>query len=88
MPIFRAALPVLTDQVMDCLKTAIFALIIPLRILLFTLHNFLTKRDYTYSIDDICDVGLAGCILLWVYNFFAYQSEPIRNTEFEDIINS
>ena len=53
-------------------QTTLVASIIPLRILLFTLHNYLTKRDYSYSIDDLCDLGLATCICVWVYYYFLY----------------
>lgn len=39
----------------------------PCRIILFTVHNNLTKRDYTYSIDDLCDLGIATCVAVWIY---------------------
>ena len=53
------------------------AVIIPMRTLLFTLHNRLTKRDYSYSIDDFCDLGLAACIFVWVYVFFNTKDIPV-----------
>ena len=41
----------------------------PLKVLLFKIHNYLTKRDYTYTIDDICDVAIAICISVWIYTY-------------------
>lgn len=29
----------------------------------------MTKRDYSYSVDDFCDLGLAFCILFWVFKY-------------------
>ena len=39
----------------------------PLRLVMFSVHNWLTKRDYAYSADDLCDI--IGTIILsyWIY---------------------
>lgn len=49
----------------------------PFKLLLFTIHNYLTKRDYTYSIDDIGDIAVAICVGVWIYTFQAWSAiEP------------
>ena len=50
--------------------------------ILFTIHNYLTKRDYTYSIDDIGDCAVAICVGVWIYTFRQWsQIEPEEGEE-------
>ena len=48
----------------------------PCKIIAFTAHNWLTKRDYTYSLDDMCDIGIATCVAIWVYLIEAWSQLP------------
>ena len=45
----------------------------PVKALLFTLNNILTKRDYTYSIDDFSDLILFVCIGYWIYKYLVWS---------------
>ena len=45
----------------------------PSRLILFTVHNYLTKRDYSYSLDDICDFGITVCVSVWLYTWFDWS---------------
>jgi len=40
--------PILTEALSSAYITARFALILPFKMVTFTLHNYLTKRDYSY----------------------------------------
>ena len=48
---------------------ALATLIMPLKMITFSIHNSLTKRDYSYSIDDLGDLALAVCVGIWVYTY-------------------
>lgn len=54
--------------------------VMPIKFFLAQVHTYLTKNDYTYSIDDLCDIGLAACNIIQIYNFFVWS----RETEFAD----
>ena len=57
----------------ETFEMCLIAIVMPCKTLLFTVHNYLTKRDYSYSIDDICDLGLLICIIVWVYTYFSWS---------------
>lgn len=46
----------------------------PLRAFCFTVHNMLTKRDYTYSIDDLFDLIIAICVGVWTYCILTWMN--------------
>ena len=71
---------------MPCFYIAIFALIIPIKLISFTVHNYLTKRDYSYSTDDICDLSLAICIIIWIVKW--YESQNIEHPGFEFVVTA
>ena len=54
---------------------SVLALIMPAKMILFSLHNYLTKRDYTYSIDDISDLAIAICVSVWIGYYVKYSAE-------------
>ena len=63
-------------------EMCLVALFMPLKIVTFTVHNYLTKRDYSYSIDDICDLGILVCVIVWFYTFIEWSTLPkIEGTE-------
>ena len=49
----------------------------PLKLIMFTIHNYMTMRDYSYSIDDICDLAIAICIGIWTYTYMTWTKEEI-----------
>ena len=62
----------LTDNLFRAFEIALIALIVPTKTFLFSVHNYLTQRDYTYSIDDACDILLLGTVSFWIYTFVAW----------------
>ena len=68
--------PKTRDALMITLYMCLVSLVMPLKIVAFTVHNLLTKRDYSYSIDDICDIGLLVCDIVWFYTYMAWSSLP------------
>ena len=42
-------------------------MLMPLRAVCFAFHNSLTKRDYTYQIDDLFDLIIAACVAIWIF---------------------
>lgn len=34
----------------------------------------MTKRDYSYQIDDFCDLAITGLILFWLYMYISFSS--------------
>ena len=57
-------------------ELSLLTLIMPCKIIAFTAHNWLTKRDYTYSLDDMCDIGIATCVAIWVYLIESWSQLP------------
>ena len=55
----------------------------PTRVILYTIHNYLTKRDYSYSIEDICDLSIGICIGIWIYSFYNESSKKVPYFEYE-----
>ena len=90
-PIWESEFPILVEQHQLAFDMAIVALIIPCKIIVFTIHNWLTKRDYTYSLDDICDFGIATCVAIWIYLYDTWSKEPNpdypEHTRFENFTN-
>jgi len=69
--------PELVDTLGACYNLAVFALIMPLRAVIFSVHNVLTKRDYTYQIDDFFDLIIAVCVGMWVYLVFIWSNQYV-----------
>jgi len=61
------AFPGVLDNLRQCFNLACFALIMVLRLLIFTFHNRLTQRDYSYQLDDVIDLTIALCVAAWIY---------------------
>lgn len=59
----------LKKSLFTAFEISICALIFPVKTLLFTIHNYLTQRDYTYSIDDACDIILLGTVTYWILQY-------------------
>lgn len=51
----------------------ILILVLPCKFLTVMLHNWLTKRDYSVSIDDILDLAIAVCVLILVILFVKWS---------------
>ena len=59
----------------------LLTLIMPVRIILFSVHNYLTKRDYTIQLDDYCDFGIVICVFTWIAidaNFSQYEPSELE----------
>ena len=69
--------PLLVENLNACYNLSLMALIMPLKLVFFTIHNHLTKRDYTYSIDDICDLAIAICVGVWIYTYESWNDYVI-----------
>ena len=65
--------PVCRDSLFLSFELGIVSLIMPFKLLLFSIHNYLTKRDYTYSIDDVSDFALAICMCVWIYTYSSWS---------------
>ena len=82
--------PNLVETMQNSFFCSIFALIMPFKMLLFTVHNYLTKRDYTYQIDDLADLAIATCVVVWIVTFYQWNNKPVddgfgfANTLFEN----
>ncbi len=77
-------LPIITAALIPAFWLAVTSLVMPFKILLFSIHNVLTKRDYTYSVDDFCDLGLGVCVGVWIYMYITwskldYFSDAVQN---------
>ena len=56
----------MTENLVNVMYLAIATLVVPLKLLLFALHNWLTNRDYSYSLEELCDVGITACVCVWI----------------------
>ena len=72
-----------TIAIMSSLKLSLCILIWPCRVILFSIHNYLTGRAYTYSLDDLCDMVIALSILVWTYSYIAWSNVDLGMTEEE-----
>lgn len=77
----------MVESLIASLDLAMLTLIVSIKLVLFTVHNYLTKRDYTYSIDDVFDLFLAVLISIWVQQYYAYSSLPKPGT-YDFVVNS
>ena len=62
-----------TNAVMTSLKFSLCILIWPCRVILFSIHNYLTGRAYTYSLDDLCDLVIALNVLAWSISYIIWS---------------
>ena len=65
--------PGLVENLIWSFKLSVFALIMPFKMILFTVHNYLTKRDYTYSADDLSDFAIAVCVAVWIFTYIKWS---------------
>ena len=65
------------------LMLSLSTLIWPSKIVLFSLHNFLTGRDYTFSIDDMCDLGVAISVIIWYLTYVIWSNKEVPDAVFE-----
>jgi len=35
----------------------------------------LTKRDYSYQLDDLCDMAISICVGIWTYTYYTWNQE-------------
>lgn len=76
----------MTKSLTFSLWLSLAALVFPVKTLLFTVFKSLTKRDYSYQIDDFCDLAITGLILFWLYMYMAYSNtDDPEVTEFTEI---
>jgi len=47
----------------------------PLRLVMFSIHNSLTKRDYSYSVDDYSDITVLLMLSIWIYTRYTWNTE-------------
>ena len=76
--LLETKIPVLVDSLSFSFRIATYALIMPFKLILFTIHNYLTKRDYSYSVDDISDLAIAVCVGVWIYLFDKWSNEDTK----------
>lgn len=65
----------LQKEIMWSFFIAILMMMMASRVFFVTLHNWLTKRDYSYQIDDLCDLVIVVLIASWIKDF-NYLKEP------------
>ena len=65
--------PAARDNLISMFYFSLLAMIMPLRVVTFSAHNYLTRRDYSYSIDDICDLVVFVCLFVWIYTYFDWK---------------
>ena len=66
----------MVDRVATCYDLGIISLIFPLKVLIFLLFKFLTKRDYSFMKADLCDLGIAICMGIWIYQVNTWRNDP------------
>ena len=71
--------PLLVDWLSLSYQSGLIALIMPLRLVMFTIHNSLTKRDYSYSIDDYSDITVLIMLSFWIYTRYTWVNESLKN---------
>ena len=54
---------------------SVIAGIMPIKLLVTTIRNMLTKSDYTFAIDDMCDIGIAACTLTQLYLYLSWSHD-------------
>ena len=55
----------------------------PFKLLIVSIHNYLTKRDYIYSIEDICDICIGIVIGIWIYLVVTWSDFVLGENENE-----
>ena len=64
--IYERSFPGTSKSLANSMYSASMTLLFCAKLILFTVHNHLTKRDYTYSIDDLFDLGVAVLVIVWI----------------------
>ena len=70
-----------TVSLMTCLKLSLCTLVWPCRVILFSIHNYLTGRAYSYSLDDLCDVFIALAVFVWTYSYIHWSKTDLGLSE-------
>lgn len=63
------------DNLIGSFNVALITLVMPIKLVASSVHNILSKRDYSYSIDDWSDIALAICIFIWIYTYLLWREE-------------
>ena len=70
------------------LKLSAATLVWPCKLILFSVHNYLTGRDYSYSIDDLFDLIMLVVIAVWYYTYIVWSGTPLPPGESRDFIQT
>lgn len=57
------------DPFIPLFIVSIWILVLPFKFWNVYVHSWLTKRDYSYSIDDTLDRGIAVCVLILLIKY-------------------
>ena len=71
--------PAMVDALDHSMLMSEIALVMPARTILFTLHNWLTNRDYSYSLEDLFDMLLLGMLLWWYEKYYEWAALPYND---------
>ena len=70
------------------MKLSAATLVWPCKLILFSVHNYLTGRDYSYSIDDLFDIIMLVVIAVWYYTYILWSAKPLAPEDERDFIKS
>lgn len=74
-------------SLVTCFQLSLCLLIWPCRVILFSIHNYLTGRAYSYSLDDLCDFIIALVIFVWSSSYIIWSKSEFENMTEEQIQN-
>ena len=74
--------PAARDNLVSQFFFSLIALIMPIRVITYSVHNYLTRRDYTYSIDDLSDLVVAVCVSVWIWTYVEW-ADVVTDSRFE-----
>ena len=69
---FGEKFPIAVDNLTSSLKTSLPTVIWPCRLIFFTVHNYLTGRDYSYSMDDLFDIIMLTVVTVWFSTYMIW----------------
>ena len=75
--IFEEGYEKIKPEIIYSLQISIVLLLMSSRVIFVTLHNWLTKRDYTYQIDDFCDLVYICLIITWIMDYIKLKDLPL-----------
>ena len=77
----ESAFPKLEENMKFCYFVMLLSLYMPLRLILFAIHNKLASRDYTYGIDDYLVIAITLCIAYWILFYFVFKDADLEGSE-------